>query len=280
MSGKEIKIRPLFPNAVTMLALAFGVSSLNMAFWGQWQLAVLFITLAGVFDFLDGKVARLLNVSSKFGAELDSLSDFVSFGVAPAFLMYQWTMDQETRINVLQNLAVRSDAVGLYWGIVLFVSMCCASRLARFNTLLDTQQPSYWKYFFMGVPAPAGAYLTIMPLIFWLAFNGEYEFFRNPVFVSLFLIFSGIMMASKIPTLCLKHIRFSQKYTIYLHLFILFVIAGLISYTWMTLSVLGLFYLLSIPMSVYFFFKFKRESLSFSKQKVVSIHSKKGYTHD
>ena len=93
MKEKEINIRPLFPNAVTMMALAFGVSSINMSLWGNWKMAVLFIVLAGFFDFMDGKVARLLGVSSKFGAELDSLSDFVSFGVAPGFLMYMWSMN-------------------------------------------------------------------------------------------------------------------------------------------------------------------------------------------
>lgn len=258
MTEKEINIRPIFPNAVTMTALAFGVSSINMAFWGNWQMAVIFIALSGIFDFLDGKVARMLNVSSRFGAELDSLSDFVSFGVAPAFLMYLWTMDAATRISVLQNQAGRSDAIGIYWAIVLFVAMCCAARLARFNSLLDQEQPDYWKHFFMGVPAPAGAYLTILPLIFWLATGQETEFFRNPIFVSSFLIFSGIMMASKIPTPCLKHLHIPAKYASVLLIMMLLILAGLIAQTWIMLSLLGIFYLISIPVCIYYFFKFKK----------------------
>lgn len=258
MTDKEINLRPILPNAVTMTALAFGVSSINMAFWGNWAMAVIFIALSGVFDFLDGKIARMLNVSSKFGAELDSLSDFVSFGVAPAFLMYLWTMDAETRISVLQNQAGRADAIGIYWAVVLFVAMCCAARLARFNTLLNQEQPAYWKHFFMGVPAPAGAYLVILPLIFWLATNGEIDAFRNPVFVSIFLVFSGIMMASKIPTLCLKHIHIPAEYSTALLISMLIVLAGLVASTWMMLSILGIGYLISIPICVYYFFKFKR----------------------
>ncbi|MBQ8558035.1 MAG: phosphatidylcholine/phosphatidylserine synthase [Alphaproteobacteria bacterium] len=259
MTEKEINIRPIFPNAVTMTALAFGVSSINMAFWGYWQLAVIFIALSAVFDFFDGKVARMLNVSSRFGAELDSLSDFVSFGVAPAFLMYLWTMDASIRINVLQNLAGRSDAIGIYWAVVLFVAMCCAARLARFNSLIDQEQPSYWKYFFMGVPAPAGAYLTILPLIFWLATKQQIEFFRDPVFVSVFLVFSGVMMASKIPTLCLKHLHISSKYATVLLILALIVLAGLVASTWIMLSIIGVLYLISIPVCIFYFIRLKKE---------------------
>lgn len=259
MTDKEINLRPLLPNAITMSALAFGVSSINMAFWGEWSMAILFIALAGVFDFLDGKIARMLNVSSRFGAELDSLSDFVSFGVAPAFLMYLWTMNGETRISVLQNLAGKADAVGIYWGFVLFVSMCSATRLARFNSLIDSKQPSYWTHFFMGVPAPAGGFLTILPLVFWLATNQEIEFFRHPSFAACFLIFSGIMMASKIPTLSLKHIHIPAQYTSFLWITLLFVMAGLISFPWKMLSVIGIVYLASIPFCIYYFLKFKKE---------------------
>ncbi len=257
MTEKEFTLRPLFPNLVTMTALAFGVSSINMSFWGNWSMAVIFIALAAAFDFLDGKVARMLNVSSKFGAELDSLSDFVSFGVAPGFLMYMWTMDSVTRINALQDLTYKSEAIGIYWGFVLFVSMCCASRLARFNSLLDIEQPPYWKHFFMGVPAPAGGALTIMPLIFWLATKEQIEIFRDPAFAACFMVFSGIMMASKIPTLCLKHLHLPAGAIHILGIVSMFVIAGLISFPWIMISLIGICYLVSIPVSIYFFLKFR-----------------------
>lgn len=256
MTTKDLQIRQLFPNAITMTALGFGVSSLNMAFWGHWQMAVLFIMLSGLFDFLDGGVARLLRVESRFGAQLDSLSDFVSFGVAPGFLMYQWTMDQEARIGVLQNTGyLRSEAVGIYWGFALFLAMCSAMRLARFNSMLDsdTPQPPYWKHFFMGVPAPAGAGLAILPLIFWLATNGQFDFLRSPVFVGPFLVFSGIMMASRIPTICLKHLHIPEHLMLPLRIVLLFMMASLLTFPWITLSVIGLGYLVTIPFGIRYF---------------------------
>lgn len=257
MQEKEINIRPLFPNAVTMMALAFGVSSINMSLWGNWKMAVLFIVLAGFFDFMDGKVARLLGVSSKFGAELDSLSDFVSFGVAPGFLMYMWSMNPQARLAALMDVSMKPEAVGVYWAIVLFLAMCCASRLARFNSLLDEKQPSYWDNFFMGVPAPAGAGLAIFPLILWLATGSE--FFHNRYFAASFVIFSGIMMASKIPTLCLKHLHIGKSLASFLLIvFILFVV-GMFTFTWWTLSILGACYIISIPLSVMWFLKLKHK---------------------
>ena len=251
-------IRPLCPNAVTMLALAFGVSSMNMALWGNWQMAVFFILLAGFFDFMDGKVARALGVSSKFGAELDSLSDFVSFGVAPGFLMYNWTMNAEMRAEALRDIAYRPDAVGIYWGVVLFLCVCCASRLARFNTMLDQKQPKYWTHFFMGVPAPAGAGLALLPLILWLAFNGEVEFFRHTGFVSTFVIFAGVMMASRIPTICLKHLHFEKTMRSVVGFCLLGMICGIVAFPWVILSLIGLGYLISIPVGVSVFLRLKK----------------------
>ncbi len=260
MKQSEIKIRQLFPNAITMTALGFGVSSLNMAFWGQWKLAVLFIALSALFDFLDGGVARLLGVESKFGAQLDSLSDFVSFGVAPGFLMYQWTMDQGARYEALIGNAFRSDAVGIYWGFALFLAMCTAMRLARFNTMLESAepQPKYWEHFFMGVPAPAGAGLAILPLVLWLACSEQIDLFRCPCFVGFFLLFSGSMMASRIPTLCLKHLNIPEKMMTPLRIFILFVFASLFAFPWISLSIIGVCYLISIPLGLHYFLKQKK----------------------
>ncbi len=257
MIEKEIKIRPIFPNSVTMMALAFGVSSINMSLWGNWKMAVMFIILAGLFDFMDGKVARLLGVSSKFGAELDSLSDFVSFGVAPGFLMYMWSMNPEMRIEALKDVTMKPDAVGVYWVIVLFLAMCCASRLARFNSLLDEKMPSYWTPFFMGVPAPAGAGLAIFPLVLWLATDNE--FFHSRAFAGGFVIFAGVMMASKIPTLCLKHLHISKNMLSFLMLVFIFLLAGLFTFTWWTLSLMGICYLISIPLCICWFLKLKKE---------------------
>ena len=260
MTNKEINPKIIFPNAVTMLALAFGVSSINMSLWGNWKMAVIFVILAGVFDFLDGKVARLLGVSSKFGAELDSLSDFVSFGVAPGLLMYQWTMDAHYRLIALHDISYKPMAVGIAWCFILFLAMCCAARLARFNTMLDEKQPDYWTHFFMGVPAPAGGALAMLPLIIWLASDGNYTFLRSPWFAGFFVVFSGIMMASKIPTLCLKHIHIDRDYAWVLVVVLLLLIAGLMTYTWIVLSLMGIAYLISIPVGIMLFLKLKKKS--------------------
>lgn len=265
MKEKEINPKIIFPNAVTMLALAFGVSSINMSLWGNWKMAVLFIILAGVFDFLDGKVARMLGVSSKFGAELDSLSDFVSFGVAPGLLVYQWTMDAHMRLMAMHDIAYKPMAVGVAWCFILFLAMCCAARLARFNTMLDEKQPDYWKHFFMGVPAPAGGALALLPLIMWLATDGKIEFLRSPLFAGLFVVLAGVMMASKIPTFCLKHIHINRDYTSLLVILLLLLIAGLMTYTWGVLSLLGLGYLISIPVGLFAFLRAKKKVLSAKK---------------
>ena len=170
---KEVDLRPMFPNMVTMANLAAGLSSMQFAFWGNWTMAVICIAMAAIFDALDGRVARMFNVSSKFGAELDSLSDLVSFGVAPGFVLYRWTMVQDA--IVLGDKA--PDMIGVPWVIALFLAMCCALRLARFNTMLEVKQPPYWTHFFTGLPAPGGAYVALFPLIFYL-WTGA-EFLRN-----------------------------------------------------------------------------------------------------
>ena len=250
----DLTLRPLLPNMVTMTALAFGVSSINMSLWGNWELAVAFIFFSMIFDFLDGKVARLLGVSSRFGAELDSLSDFVSFGVAPGVLMYLWSM----KVTIFRE-AARAEAVGVYWIFALFLAMCCAARLARFNSLLDEKQPSYWYHFFMGVPAPAGAGLALYPIVLHLATG--WDIFRAPVFVGFFLCLSGILMASRVPTLSLKHLHIPKKYVVCLYPIALLFFASLFGRPWVTLSLFGMGYLLTIPTCIYYFLKFKKQSL-------------------
>lgn len=177
--------------------------------------------------------------------------------------MYQWSMDPQMRIEVLNHLAIRSDAIGVYWIFVLFLAMCCASRLARFNTMLDEKLPTYWTHFFMGVPAPAGAFLAILPLIFWLASGETALFFKTPLCVGVFLLFSGALMASKIPTLCLKHIHLSNRYRTVLLLISLILIAGFVTIPWTVLSLMGVCYLISIPVGIFYFLKEKNARLSF-----------------
>ena len=254
------KIKPLCPNALTMLALVFGVSALHEAMWEHWERAVGFILLSGFFDFMDGKVARILGVSSKFGAELDSLSDFVSFGVAPGFLMYNWIMKMSAQsLNDTLN-GLGTMVADWWWWVVLFFAGCCASRLARFNTMLDEKQPNCWKHFFMGVPAPAGAGLAMLPLILWLASHQQITFFYHPLFVTAFVVFAGVMMASRIPTVSLKHVHVSKNMRSFVGLCMLGFICGLVTFLWISLSLLGLLYLLSIPVAMYAFLNLKKQS--------------------
>ena len=259
----QAHLRQACPNTVTFLALAFGVSSLNFSFWGRWEMAVLSLILAAVFDGLDGRVARMLKTSSKFGAELDSLSDFVSFGVAPAFLLYQWTMDQTARALVISGSSVAqiADAVGARWVFVLLLSMCCALRLARFNTMIDEEpMPSYWTHFFVGLPAPGGAIVALTPLTLWLQF--QWPFLRNPVFVSCFMTLSAFLMASRIPTISLKHLHVSEGIRVYLSFLMLIVVALMLVYPWLVLGTVSIVYLLTLPIGILFFMKFKKQALA------------------
>lgn len=256
---KEVDIRPMFPNMVTMSALACGLSSLQFAFWGNWQMAVVCIALAGFFDGMDGRVARLFNVSSKFGAELDSLSDLVSFGVAPGFLLYRWTMDQGAIVFGDKD----PSAVGVPWIFALFLALCCALRLARFNTMLDEKQPPYWTHFFTGLPAPGGAYVAMFPLIFYLATGAE--FLSNPWLVGFFMVFSAVFMASRIPTPCFKKLHFSKLSRDgrgFLLVSMGVLVWCMIRYFWAVVSIIGIVYLIMIPLGIMYFMREKKRYLA------------------
>ncbi|HIJ38767.1 MAG TPA: CDP-diacylglycerol--serine O-phosphatidyltransferase, partial [Rhodospirillaceae bacterium] len=187
-----LSLNKLLPNILTMLALCAGLTSIRFGLHGKWESAVFSILLAGVLDGLDGRIARLLNGTSKFGAELDSLSDFVSFGVAPAMLLYFWTMQA---------------AGGLGWALVLLFSVCCALRLARFNTMLGQPDLPAWAYnFFTGVPAPAAAGLVLIPMM--LSFQlGADSLFASWLLNAVMLVLVSFLMVSKIPTFSGKRSR-------------------------------------------------------------------------
>jgi CDP-diacylglycerol--serine O-phosphatidyltransferase len=259
---KDVDLRPVFPNMVTMANLAAGLSSMQFAFWGNWTMAVVCIAMAAIFDALDGRVARMFNVSSKFGAELDSLSDLVSFGVAPGFILYRWTMEQAA-IVLGQKDPV---AIGVPWVVALFLAMCCALRLARFNTMLETKQPPYWTHFFTGLPAPGGAYVALFPLIFYL-WTGA-EFLRNKWLVGFFMLFSAVLMASRIPTPCFKKLhlpKLSKESDAWVMLIMAAVVTLLITCLvrnfWAVVSVMGVVYLIMLPLGIVYFLKEKKRFL-------------------
>ena len=226
---QELSVQRMVPNVLTLLALCAGMTAIRFALTGNFQAAVYAIIAAGVLDGLDGRVARLLKATSHFGAELDSLSDFVSFGVAPAAVMYLWTM---------------SGLHSLGWAIVLFYAVCCALRLARFNTQLSAEpapQPGY----FTGVPAPGGAGLVLMPM--YASFEWGDWITRSPYLGAVWIAGIAFLMVSRIPTLSLKKFRIPQHYVVPTLLGIGLLAAFLTTAPWPTLLLVGMLYLGSIP---------------------------------
>ena len=237
---REIPIRTMIPNLMTLLAAASGVTSIRYSCQGHWRSAVIFILVACVLDGLDGRVARMLRVTSKLGAELDSLADFVSFGVAPALLVYFWIMESVPPESAAYPFR------GMFWALALFHAMCCAFRLARFNIMIDDgpTQP-YWKHFFMGLPAPGGAGVLLTPIIWQL--HTEWGMLQSPWIGCSMLSICGVLMASRFPTISAKHLRVPAKRMVPVLLFVMFVIGMLVSQFWLTLGVIGILYLLSVP---------------------------------
>jgi len=243
------KTRYLLPNILTLGGVCLGISSIKFSIDGNYSLAVIFILLAAILDALDGRIARLIKGTSEFGKELDSLTDFVSFGIAPVFILYFWELNNYGKLG---------------WAITLIYSVCCVLRLARFNlTKIDDQQ--LWKSnYFEGVPSPAGGILILMPLIFELADLNLNFNIKN--LTPYFTILIAILMVSKFPTLSLKKISISPKATAFILLGIGMIFISLLDYTFETLLVFGLVYLISIPVSFFMYKnKNKKETLETSE---------------
>jgi len=239
-----LSINRLIPNILTLLALCAGLTSIRFALHAKWEHAVVAIVLAGILDGLDGRVARLLQGTSKFGAELDSLSDFVCFGVAPAMLLYLWTMQA---------------AGGYGWALVLLFAVCCALRLARFNTMLGQPDlPPYAYNFFTGVPAPGAAGLVMVPMT--LTFEFGPGIFDRPVVAAVFLVGVAFLMVSKIPTFSGKRVRVPHRWVLPVLLLVGLLAACLVSDPWLTLSSIGLLYLALIPLSIRSFRRLRQQA--------------------
>jgi CDP-diacylglycerol--serine O-phosphatidyltransferase len=240
----KLPLNTLAPNILTIIALCSGLTAIRFALLGQFKFAVLAIATAAFFDMLDGRVARLLKGASKFGAELDSLSDFLSFGVAPAMVLYFWTMHD-----------IGSGNTG--WLVVLAFSVCAALRLARFNTALDDDNKPVWTgSFFTGVPAPAGAGLSLLFLIINLEL--ESSFFASPYLNAIWMLFVGGLMISRVPTFSFKRVRVKREYVGLVLLGAGLLVAGLLNQPWYTLAAMELAYLVSIPFSIKAHDKLKR----------------------
>src|SRR5882757_494398 len=174
-----LSLNRMIPNILTLVALCAGMTAIRFAINGKFEAAVIAIMVAGVFDGLDGRIARLLKSTSPFGAQLDSLSDFVCFGVAPGVLLYIWTMSQLASFG---------------WALSLLYAICCGLRLARFNTQLDVELPPYASYFFTGIPAPGGAGLALVPM--YLAFEIGDGIFRAPILNAVWMTAVAALMIS------------------------------------------------------------------------------------
>lgn len=248
---REIPFRVMIPNLLTLLAAASGITSIRYSSQGYWRAAVIAVLIACMLDGLDGRVARILKATSKLGAELDSLADFVSFGVAPALLVYFWIIQVVLETHTLYPFR------GVFWALALFYAMCCAFRLARFNIMIENgpSQP-YWKHFFMGLPAPGGAGLLITPLI-WQIQTGS-DAIQSPWIGSIMLVTCGVLMASRCPTISVKHLRVPAKRLVPVLLFVMLVIGLLVSQFWATLGVIGIFYLFSVPVCGIAFLRMRR----------------------
>ena len=228
-----IPFRAMIPNAVTALALCFGLTGVSFAIGGEWEKALGSIVFAGVLDGMDGRIARLLRAQSKFGAELDSLSDNIAFGTAPALILFLWSLQTAPRFG---------------WIAALALAVCCALRLARFNARIDsTEQPHKSAGFNTGVPAPAGAGLAFVPIFLWLITGND--LFRRWELVMAWTIFIALLMISSLPTYSWSSIRIRSGWRLFALAGVALLGAALVRAPWITLLGVAIVYLAMLPFS-------------------------------
>jgi len=242
---KKAKLKPtsiirLLPNLITLSALVVGMNSIRFALDGKWDYAASCIIISAFLDALDGRVARMIGATSVFGAELDSLTDFANFGVAPALISYLWAYQ-------------RFEFKLFSWAAILLLVICMAIRLARFNVGASSKEDQkVGKNFFVGIPAPMGAMLFIIPIIidFEISANFRFDVRSHIFFVTCYQIVIALLVASRIPTFSLKNIEVKPEYIwVCLLAFAAFIIA-MLAYPWYLLPILACLYLVSIALSV------------------------------
>ena len=259
---KEFKLiskknpKSLLPNALTIFGVCLGLSSIKFALDANYAIAIIAIGFAAILDTLDGRGARLIKGTSKVGKELDSLTDVISFGVAPIFIMYFWALNEIGKLG---------------WMLVLIYVVCCALRLARFNlTIVEESEP--WKInFFEGVPSPAAAGLVLLPLI--LKLSGWIQLESYTVLTSVTIVTTSILMVSKIPTYSLKRILIPRHLAIFLLLGLGIYVSLLIFYTFKTLFFTGVIYVLLIPISFFHYRQKNKKQITKSVQEDGSPNS-------
>ena len=242
VAGKN-NARMLLPNMLTLIGVCIGLTSIRFALSGEFHLAIIAIIFAALIDGLDGRIARLIKGTSKVGKELDSLTDMISFGVAPAFIMYFW------KLNTLGRFG---------WLLCLVYVICVALRLARFN-VNSNQEPSWRDNFFEGVPSPAGGILVLTPLILSLSgFN--YVELNYEIITPIFFIITSFLLISKFPSYSFKKIVIQRKATIFLLFGIILFFGLLLIYTFEMISISSIIYLFLLPISYFHYQKLKKNN--------------------
>lgn len=245
---RGIPLRAVIPNAVTALALCSGLTAIRFGMSAEWDKAVLFVGLSAVLDGMDGRIARALKGQSRFGAELDSLSDLVAFGVAPALIVYLWVLREWNPYG---------------WIFGLAYAVCMALRLARFNARIDVEdQPHKLAGFLTGVPAPAGAAVMMLPMMIWLASNEHWAWLRDVRVIAPWAAFSAFMIISSIATWSLSSLKLRRNVRFEALVLIVLLGGALFAAPWETLSLVVIVYLALIPFSVARYARVKRQRAS------------------
>ena len=237
------KTRVILPNMFTLVGVCIGLSSIKFAFDGNFKFSIIAIIVAAIIDGLDGRIARLIKGTSRVGKELDSLTDVISFGVAPAFIMYFWSLSEIGRLG---------------WLISLIYVVCVALRLARFN--VSSEGETSWRdNFFEGIPSPAGGVLVLMPLVFSLS---EFKFLNinYQLIVPILFITISILLISKIPTYSLKKIVVPRSASIFLLFSVILYFGLVLVYTFNAIIISGVIYLLMVPVSAFHFYMIKKNN--------------------
>ena len=236
---KKLSLRSLIPNLFTFISLTCGLTSIKFAIDQKWEISVSLIVFASFLDNIDGKLARLFKTNSDFGVELDSLSDFLSFGIAPAIVVFLWS----------KSLIYESS-----WAIVIFYAICSSSRLAKFNlSNFENNNDSKKIRFFSGISTPAAAGLTLLPMMIYFRFSNE--LFLNEIFIKFYLFIPALLMISNIPTYSLKGIKIEKKRIPYLIIILASILSLLLTDFWLAMIIIIILYFSSIPFAIYEFKK-------------------------
>ncbi len=242
---RGIPLRSVVPNAVTALALCVGLSGVRFAIAEEWERAIAAIIIAGVLDGMDGRIARMLKGQSRFGAELDSLSDVIAFGVSPAIIVHLWSLQYLPRFG---------------WLFALAYAVCAALRLARFNANIDVEdQPHKSAGFLTGVPAPAAAGLMLLPVYLWLATDQQWDWLREVAFVAPWSALIAFFMVSNLATFSWTSLRLRSRVRLWVILLVALVGAALFTAPWPTLSIVSAIYVLMIPFSILSYSKVRKQ---------------------